>query len=143
MASAYFGKASISKLFYAKTMLTLITGVITVSVTTALFPKIAELGQSGKINAMKKSISSSVVTTLLLVVPATIGMAVLAHPIIELVFERNAFTAEDTIAVSSLLISYAPFVIFQSISDVIDRGFYAVGDSKTPVVIVVLSLIHI
>ena len=139
MASAYFGKASISKLFYAKTMLTLITGVITVSVTTALFPKIAELGQSGKINAMKKSISSSVVTTLLLVVPATIGMAVLAHPIIELVFERNAFTAEDTIAVSSLLISYAPFVIFQSISDVIDRGFYAVGDSKTPVVIVVIQ----
>ena len=139
MASAYFGKASISKLFYAKTMLTLITGVITVSVTTALFPKIAELGQSGKINAMKKSISSSVVTTLLLVVPATIGMAVLSLPIIELVFERNAFTPEDTIIVASLLASYAPFVIFQSITDVVDRGFYAVGDSKTPVTIVVIQ----
>ena len=139
MASAYFGKASISKLFYAKTMLTLITGVITVSVTTALFPKIAELGQSGKINAMKKSISSSVVTTLLLVVPATIGMAVLSLPIIELVFERNAFTPEDTIIVASLLASYAPFVIFQSITDVVDRGFYAVGDSKTPVIIVVIQ----
>ena len=139
MASAYFGKASISKLFYAKTMLTLITGVITVSVTTALFPKIAELGQANKINSMKKSISSSLVTTLLLVVPATVGMAVLAHPIIELVFERNAFTPEDTIAVSSLLMSYAPFVIFQSISDVVDRGFYAVGDSKTPVIIVVIQ----
>ena len=139
MASAYFGKASISKLFYAKTMLTLITGVITVSVTTALFPKIAELGQSGKINAMKKSISSSVVTTLLLVVPASIGMAVLSLPIIELVFERNAFTPEDTIIVASLLASYAPFVIFQSITDVVDRGFYAVGDSKTPVIIVVIQ----
>lgn len=139
MASANFGKASISKLFYAKTMLTLITGVITVSVTTALFPKIAELGQANKINSMKKSISSSLVTTLLLVVPATVGMAVLAHPIIELVFERNAFTPEDTIAVSSLLMSYAPFVIFQSISDVVDRGFYAVGDSKTPVIIVVIQ----
>ena len=139
MASAFFGKASIAKLFYAKTMLTLITGVITVSVTTALFPKIAELGQSGKLNAMKKSISSSVVSTLLLVVPATIGMAVLADPIIELVFQRNAFTPEDTTAVASLLVSYSPFVIFQSISDVVDRGFYAVGDSKTPVTIVVIQ----
>ena len=139
MASAFFGKAAISKLFYAKTMLTLITGVITVSVTTALFPKIAELGQSGKINAMKKSISSSVVTTLLLVVPATIGMSVLSQPIIELVFQRNAFTQEDTIIVASLLSSYAPYIIFQSISDVVDRGFYAVGDSKTPVVIVVIQ----
>ena len=127
MASAFFGKASIAKLFYAKTMLTLITGVITVSVTTALFPKIAELGQAGKIDGMKNSISSAVVTTMALVVPATIGMMVLSNPIIELVFQRNAFTAEDTILVASLLSSYAPFVIFQSISDVVDRGFYAVG----------------
>lgn len=141
MASAYFGKASISKLFYAKTMLTLITGVITVSVTTALYPRIAELGQSNKINAMKKSISSAVVTTLLLVVPATIGMSVLSQPIIELVFQRNAFKSEDTIIVASLLSSYAPFIIFQSISDVVDRGFYAVGDSKTPVIIVVIQQI--
>lgn len=139
MASGFFGKASVSKLFYAKTMLTLITGVITVSVTTALFPKIAEFGQNGKINAMKKSISSAVVTTLLLVIPATIGMAVLSEPIIELVFQRNAFTAEDTVIVASLLTSYAPFIIFQSITDVVDRGFYAVGDSKTPVIIVVIQ----
>ena len=139
MASAFFGKASVAKLFYAKTMLTLITGVITVSVTTALFPKIAELGQAGKIGMMKKSISSAVVTTLSLVVPAAVGMMVLSEPIIEIVFQRNAFKPEDTIIVASLLGSYAPFVIFQSITDVVDRGFYAVGDSKTPVVIVVIQ----
>lgn len=141
MASAFFGKASIAKLFYAKTMLTLITGVITVSVTTALFPKIAELGQAGKIDSMKNSISSAVVTTMTLVIPATIGMIVLSKPIIELVFQRNAFTAEDTIVVASLLSTYAPFIIFQSITDVVDRGFYAVGDSKTPVIIVVIQQI--
>ena len=141
MASAYFGEAAISKLFYAKTMLTLITGVITVSVTTTLLPKIAEFGQSGRIDQMKSSISSAVVTTLALVIPAAIGMMVLSFPIIELVFERKAFTADDTIIVASLLTSYAPFVIFQSITDVVDRGFYSVGDSKTPVVIVVIQQI--
>lgn len=139
MASAFFGKASIAKIFYAKTMLTLITGVITVSITTALFPKIAELGQAGKIEPMKKTISSAVVTTMLLVIPATIGMMVLANPIIELVYQRKAFSAEDTIAVASLMFSYAPFVIFQSLTDVVDRGFYSVGDSKTPVIIVVIQ----
>lgn len=139
MASAFFGEESISVLFYAKTMLTLITGVITVSVTTALFPKIAEFGQGGKIDEMKSSISSSVVTTMLLVIPATIGIMVLANPVIELVYQRNAFTSEDTIAVASMMVSYAPFIIFQSITDVVDRGFYAVGDSKTPVIIVVIQ----
>ena len=59
MASYFFGKAAISKLFYSKTMLTLITGVITVSVTTAIFPKIAHLGQAGEISKMKSSISVS------------------------------------------------------------------------------------
>ena len=139
MASYFFGKAAISKLFYSKTMLTLITGVITVSVTTAIFPKIASLGQAGKIVRMKSSISSAVVTTMTLVIPATIGMMVLSTPIIELVFERKAFTNEDTIIVASLLQAYAPYIIFQSLTDVVDRGFYAVGDSKTPVIIVVIQ----
>lgn len=139
MASYFFGKAAISKLFYSKTMLTLITGVITVSVTTAIFPKIAHLGQAGKISQMKTSISSAVVTTMTLVIPATVGMMVLAEPIIELVFERKAFTSDDTIIVASLLSAYAPYIIFQSLTDVVDRGFYAVGDSKTPVIIVVIQ----
>ena len=139
MASAFFGKAAISKLFYSKTMLTMITGVITISVTTALFPKIAELGQLGKIDQMKERISSSVVSTMLLIIPASIGMAVLSEPIIAVVFERNAFTRNDTIIVAALLTAYAPNNIFQSIVDVVDRGFYAVGDSKTPVVVVLIQ----
>lgn len=141
MASAFFGKAAISKLFYSKTMLTMITGIITISITTALFPTIAEYGASGEIGKMKKSISSSVVSTMLLVIPASIGMAVLAEPIIGVVFERNAFTREDTIAVAILLAAYAPNNIFQSTIDVVDRGFYAVGDSKTPVVVVIIQQI--
>ena len=139
MASAFFGKAAISKLFYSKTMLTMITGVITISVTTALFPKIAELGQLGKIEQMKERISSSVVSTMLLIIPASIGMAVLSEPIIAVVFERNAFTQNDTIIVAALLTAYAPNNIFQSIVDVVDRGFYAVGDSKTPVIVVLIQ----
>lgn len=139
MASAFFGKAAISKLFYSKTMLTMITGVITISVTTALFPKIAELGQLGKIDQMKERISSSVVSTMLLIIPASIGMAVLSEPIIGVVFERNAFTRNDTIIVAALLTAYAPNNIFQSIVDVVDRGFYAVGDSKTPVIVVLIQ----
>ena len=66
-------------------------------------------------------------------------MTVLSKPIIELIFQRNAFTSDDTIIVASLLSVYAPYIIFQSLTDVVDRGFYAVGDSKTPVIIVVIQ----
>lgn len=139
MASAFFGKASVSKLFYSKTMLTMISGIITVSVTTAIFPRIAEFGAAGNIKSMKRAISSSAVTTMLLVIPASVGMAVLARPIVSVVFERNAFSQEDTIIVAALIATYAPNTIFQSMIDIIDRGFYAVGDSKTPVVVVLIQ----
>ncbi|MDO5048200.1 MAG: murein biosynthesis integral membrane protein MurJ [Anaerococcus sp.] len=139
MASAFFGKAAISKLFYSKTMLTMITGIITISITTALFPKIAALGSSKQIGKMKKSITSAIVSTMSLVIPASVGMAVLAGPIVSVVFERNAFTSKDTMIVAALIASYAPNNVFQSFMDVIDRGFYAVGDSKTPVIVVIIQ----
>ena len=140
MASYFFGNASISYLRYSKTLLSLITGVITVSVTTSIFPTISHLGQSGKIEDMKNHINSAIVSTMFLVIPSTIGMMALSVPIIKLVYQRGAFDDKSVIITAAMLIAYAPFVIFQSFSDVIDKGFYAVGDSKSPVI---LSLIHI
>ncbi|MDU8967772.1 MAG: lipid II flippase MurJ, partial [Clostridium sp.] len=141
MASYFFGNASISYLRYSKTLLSLITGVITVSVTTSIFPTISHLGQSGDFENMKKHLNSAIVSTMLLVIPATIGMMALAVPIIKLVYQRGAFDNKSVIVTASMLIAYAPFVIFQSFSDVIDKGFYAVGDSKSPVIIVVIQQI--
>ncbi|MDY3006063.1 murein biosynthesis integral membrane protein MurJ [Anaerococcus porci] len=141
MASYFFGNASISFLRFSKTLLALITGVITVSVTTSIFPTISNLGQSGDIRNMKIHLNSAIVTTMLLVIPATLGMMSLSEPIIRLVFQRGAFDDDSVIKTASMLVMYAPFVIFQSLSDVIDKGFYAVGDSKTPVIIVVIQQI--
>lgn len=139
MASYFFGNASISFLRFSKTLLALITGVITVSVTTSIFPTISKLGQSGDIKNMKAHLNSAIVSTMILVIPATIGMMSLSEPIIRLVFQRGAFDDKSVILTASMLVAYAPFVIFQSLSDVIDKGFYAVGDSKTPVTIVVIQ----
>lgn len=141
MASYFFGNASISYLRYSKTLLSLITGVITVSVTTSIFPTISNLGQSGEFEDMKMNINSAIVSTMLLVIPATIGMMSLSVPIIKLVYQRGAFDDKSVIITAAMLIFYAPFVIFQSFSDVIDKGFYAVGDSKSPVIIVVIQQI--
>lgn len=139
MASYFFGNSSISYLRFSKTLLALITGVITVSVTTSIFPTISNLGQSGDIKNMKDHLNSAIVSTMVLVIPATIGMMALSEPIIRLVFQRGAFDNKSVLATASMLVAYAPFVIFQSLSDVIDKGFYAVGDSKSPVIVVIIQ----
>ncbi|MCW6677776.1 murein biosynthesis integral membrane protein MurJ [Anaerococcus sp. NML200574] len=139
MASAFFGVASVSKIFYAKTMLNFITGVVTMTVATVSFPEIARLGQAGKIDQMKSSVSSAIIMTMLLVIPATFGMMALANPIIKLAFERNAFTSADTIVVAGLMFSYGPFIIFTSFIKILGNAFYSVGDAKTPVIIILIQ----
>lgn len=141
MASAFFGVSSVSKIFYAKTMLNFIMGVVTLSVTTVTFPEIAKAGQDGNFKEMKSKTSSAIVFSMLLVIPATLGMMALSSPIIRVAFERNAFTSTDTKIVASLLVSYAPYIIFTSIIKIMANGFYSVGDSKTPVTIVLMQQI--
>ena len=103
MASYFFGNASISYLRYSKTLLSLITGVITVSVTTSIFPTISNLGQSGEFEDMKMNINSAIVSTMLLVIPATIGMMSLSVPIIKLVYQRGAFDDKSVIIAGALM----------------------------------------
>lgn len=141
MASAFFGVASISKIFYAKTMLNFILGVVTLTVTTVTFPDIAKLGQDGNIVEMDIKVKSAVVFSMLLVIPATFGMMALSNPIIKLAFERNAFTANDTDIVASLLVSYGPYIIFISVVKIFANGFYSVEDSRTPLIIVLIQQI--
>lgn len=139
MASAFFGVASVSKIYYAKTMLNFVMGVVTMTVATVSFPEIARLGQAGDIDGMKKSVLSAIITTMLLVIPATFGMMALSSPIIKLAFERNAFTSADTKIVSSLMVAYGPFIIFTSFLKIFSNAFYSVGDSKTPVKIIFIQ----
>lgn len=139
MGSAFFGKKSVAHIFYAKTMLGFVLGVITMTVTTVTYPEIAKLGQKSLINEMKYKVRSAVVLALVLVVPAILGMIVLANPIIELAFQRNAFTSSDTYIVASLMMCYAPYVIFWSITKIISNSFYSIGSPKTPVVIILIQ----
>ena len=119
-------------------MLSFITGVATLTITTVTFPMIARLAQEGKIEEMKKEVASSNVLAMLIVIPATLGMMVLASPIIKLAFERNAFTSSDTMIVSSLM-AYAPYIIFVSVIKVFSNAFYSIGESKIPVLIVLIQ----
>ncbi|KWZ78060.1 murein biosynthesis integral membrane protein MurJ [Anaerococcus tetradius] len=139
MASAFFGVTSVSKIFYSKTMLDFIMGVVTMTIASVSFPNIAKLGQSMEIDKMKKSVSSAVIITMILIIPCTFGMMALSNPIIKLAFERKAFTVFDTYVVSGLIVAYGPFIIFSSFIRIIGNSFYSVGDTKTPVIIILFQ----
>jgi putative peptidoglycan lipid II flippase len=70
---------------------------------------------------------------MMLNVPATVGLFVLATPIVRLLFERRAFTAADTAATAAAVQLYALGLLGYSIVRIVSPTFYALGKNRTPV----------
>jgi len=73
-------------------------------------------------------------------VPATIGLVSLAAPIVALIFEYGKFTADDTAATAAALACYAPGLIGYSAVKIAVPSFYALRDSRTPVLVSVTTV---
>ena len=135
------GTGAVSWLGYAFRLMYLPLGIFGVSIATASLPGIARRAAVGDLAGMRDTVSSSLAMMLTLNVPATIGLVVLAHPIVALLFERGQFTAADTAATAGALVVYAVGLTGYSVVKIASPTFYALGDSRTPVLVSVLSVL--
>jgi putative peptidoglycan lipid II flippase len=129
------GEGAVSALSFAFRLMYLPIGLFGVSVATAALPEIARHAAAGAIDDMRRTISSSLRMMLMLSVPATIGLMALAGPIVELIFERGAFTSDSTRATALTLLCYAPGLIGYSAVKIASPTFYALKDARTPVLV--------
>jgi putative peptidoglycan lipid II flippase len=74
-------------------------------------------------------------------VPATIGLAVLAEPIVRLLFEHGRFTPGDTVATAAALQFYAIGLVGYSVVRIASPTFYALGRNRTPVTVSVITVL--
>lgn len=108
-------------------------GVFALAVSTVVFPKIAQHAAEGRLDLLAQDYRKGMRLILLVNVPAAAGLMVLARPITRVLFERGAFTAEDTARMAPVLAASAlalPFLAFVSLAL---RAFYARKDTRTPV----------
>ncbi len=77
---------------------------------------------------------------LMLNVPATIGLMVLAEPIVALIYQRGSFHEYDTVSTARALVFYAPGLLGYSAVKIASPTFYSLRDSRTPVIVSVLSI---
>ena len=134
------GTGAVSWLSYAFRLMYLPIGLFGVSIATAILPALSQQAVRGAPDAMRQTISSALRLTLMLNVPATIGLVALATPIVALIFERGSFTAADTAATAAALACYAPGLLGYSAVKIVVPSFYALGDSRTPALISVGSV---
>jgi putative peptidoglycan lipid II flippase len=115
-------------------------GLFGVSVATAALPDLSKHAAADDHEAMRRTISTGLRMMLMLNVPATIGLVVLAQPIVELLLEYDRFTAHDTVSTAAALMFYAPGLVGYSAVKIASPSFYSLGNSRIPATVSVASV---
>ncbi|MDD2435470.1 MAG: murein biosynthesis integral membrane protein MurJ [Bacilli bacterium] len=123
---------SISALNYADKLKGLILGVFVSAIITVIFPLLSDEFNSDNIKDMKKIMRRGVNLIFLITIPATIGLVVLATPIIQVAFERGAFTPNDTIMTASALVFYSLGLLAAALRLLLIRVYFSLQNTRTP-----------
>jgi putative peptidoglycan lipid II flippase len=132
---------AVSWLNYAFRILYLPVGIFGVSIATAALPMLSRQAVTNDTGALRQTVSHASRLMLMLNIPATFGLVVLAVPIVRLIFERGRFGPTDTLAVAAALVAYSPGLLGYSLVKVLSPTFYAMRDARTPVMVSITSVL--
>ncbi|MFE6939986.1 murein biosynthesis integral membrane protein MurJ [Streptomyces chartreusis] len=107
-------------------------GIITVSVVTALMPRMSAAAADGDTAAVRRDVSHALRVSASAVVPAACALFALAQPMMALAFGYGRTSAADTAAMAGILMAFAPGLVALSGQYVLSRAFYALSDTRTP-----------
>ena len=129
------GTGAVSWLNFAFRLMYLPIGLFGVSIATATLPAVSRHAAEQDTRAVRTTIADGMSLMLMLNVPATVGLVVLATPIVRVIFERGAFTAADTTATAAALQFYAVGLLGYSVVRIASPTFYALGRNRIPVIV--------
>jgi putative peptidoglycan lipid II flippase len=123
---------AVSWLYYANRLYELPAGMVSVAVAAVMVPVIAASVRSGEAEAIAGAQSRTIEIAVGLALPAAVALALLAHPIVETLFQRGAFDAEDTAAVAAALAMIVSGLPGQTLEKVFGAMCFAREDTRTP-----------
>jgi putative peptidoglycan lipid II flippase len=140
--------AALQRAFY---LMLLPQGIIAQSVANAVFPTFSIHVARGEMEALQATLGRVLRTVLFLAVPAMVGLVILRLPVVKLIYQYGEFTQLDAQATAWALLFYGLGLVSHSVVEIITRAFYALHDTRTPVLIgggamilnVILSLLLI
>jgi putative peptidoglycan lipid II flippase len=126
------GTGAASWLTYAFRLMYLPIGLFGVSIGTAVLPAVSRHAAVNDTGGIRETVSRGLGMMLMLNIPATVGLFVLATPIVRLLFERGQFAPSDTAATAAAARLYALGLAGYSAVRIASPTFYAIGDSRVP-----------
>lgn len=123
----------ITALRLANRLMQLPLGLFATAISTVMFPSLTRLAALGKTEDFRASLSKGLRAILFITVPASVGLGVLAVPIVRLLYQTGEFTSADTRATALALVFYSAGLFSQSGVQFLTRAYYSLQDTATPV----------
>ena len=124
----------ISALNYANTLNEFVQGMFVTPILTVMYPMISKMAVEDNIQGLKSTLSESIISISLLVMPVTIGTMLLVKPLVEFLFERGAFDAQAISMTSNALFFYSIGMLGFGLLEMLSIAFYSLQDTKTPMI---------
>jgi len=131
---------AVSYLFYADRLNQLPLGIVGIAVATTLLPLLARHIEAGREDHARHYMGRAIEFCLMLGLPATVGLALAAQPIIQTLFEHGQFTHADTVATAETLAAYSLGIPAFLLVKAFAAGFFARQDTATPVKIALIAM---
>ncbi|MGW1847359.1 murein biosynthesis integral membrane protein MurJ [Streptomyces sp. NPDC001966] len=107
-------------------------GIVTVSLVTALMPRMSRAAADGDLPGLRRDVSYALRTSAAAVVPAVALLFALAPWVMGAVYGYGRTDDADIDAMAGMMMAFAPGLIAYSGQYVLSRAFYAMGDTRTP-----------
>ena len=135
------GEGRVAALNFGWQMLMLPHGLIALSISTVIFPRMARLYDQGKTDEIRRVFTQALTPMLFLTLPASIGLYEFRFAVVKALFENGRFDEFGTELVASAIEFLALGLVFYALVEVATRIFYAMKDTVTPVIAGVVIII--
>jgi putative peptidoglycan lipid II flippase len=128
-------EGSVAGIEYGFALMLMAQVAIAQSIATAAMPTLAAQYALNKMDEVRSSLAASLRGVLLLSLPAAVGLIMLRVPLVSILYERGEFGERSLQLVTWALLWYAAGLVGHSVLEILARAFYALHDTKTPVLV--------
>lgn len=132
-------RGSLAALYVSDRVMELVLGGYAIAVATAILPMMSHQAAANDYEGMKRTLTFAVRIVAYITIPAAIGLMILREPIIRMLFQHGQFVAESTRLTARPLLYYAAGLPALACVKLIVPAFYSAGDTKTPVIVALIS----
>jgi putative peptidoglycan lipid II flippase len=137
---ASFIPGAVSILSYAERIYQFPLSIIGIAFGTILLPQLSQLYKMQKFTEAHKMLNEAIKISLFLSIPCLFGIYALKFEIINIIYQRGAFTEQDTISTANAMAAFAVGLPAFILAKVLMPAFYARNDTKTPMRLTIYSL---